>query len=69
MPNDNRPAGARHPGRHRSESIDGFNRNQVADIIRNARPTSSESAIDKGSLYRILRNRVYIGHAVHKGIA
>jgi DNA invertase Pin-like site-specific DNA recombinase len=25
--------------------------------------------IDKGSLYRILRNRVYIGLAVHKGIA
>jgi len=23
--------------------------------------------IDKGSLYRILRNRVYIGHAVHMG--
>ena len=41
----------------------------MADIIRNARPTSSESAIDKGSLYRILRNRVYIGLAVHKGVA
>jgi site-specific DNA recombinase len=25
--------------------------------------------IDKGSLYRILRNRVYIGLAVHKGVA
>jgi len=23
----------------------GFNRNQVADIIRNARPTSAESAV------------------------
>jgi len=28
------------------ESVAGFNRNQGADIIRNARPTSSESAID-----------------------
>src|SRR5262249_34831717 len=25
--------------------------------------------IDKGSLYRILRNRVYVGLAVHKGVA
>src|SRR5215471_8615714 len=27
------------------------------------------AAFDKGSLYRILRNRVYIGLAVHKGVA
>jgi hypothetical protein len=26
------------------ESVAGFNRNQAADIIRNARPTSAESA-------------------------
>ena len=44
MPNDHQPAGARHPGRNRSESMAGFNRNQVADINRNARPTSSEYA-------------------------
>ena len=25
--------------------------------------------IDKGSLYRILRKRVYVGQAVHKGVA
>ncbi|MBI2740684.1 MAG: DUF1254 domain-containing protein, partial [Rhodospirillales bacterium] len=36
--------GARHPGRHQSESMAGFDRNQVADINRNARPTSAESA-------------------------
>src|SRR5215471_3076145 len=27
------------------------------------------AAFDKGSLYRILRNRVYVGLAVHKGVA
>jgi hypothetical protein len=45
MANHRRPAGARHPGRHQSEPPAGFNRNQVADINRNARPTSPESAL------------------------
>jgi len=44
MPNDNRPDGRSPPGRHQSESPAGFDPNQVADINRNARPTSSESA-------------------------
>jgi site-specific DNA recombinase len=36
-----------------------------AEDVRSARGR----IIDKGSLYRILRNRVYIGLAVHKGVA
>jgi hypothetical protein len=44
MPNDSRPAGRSPPGRHRSQSMAGVDRNLVADIIRNARPTSPESA-------------------------
>ncbi len=47
MANHNRPEGTRHPGRHQSESPAGFDRNQVADITRNARPTSAESAIEQ----------------------
>jgi hypothetical protein len=34
----------RHPGRHQSERPADFDRKQVADINRNARPTSSEYA-------------------------
>src|SRR5258708_23668870 len=44
MPNDSRPAGRSPPGGHRSQSMAGVDRNLVADIIRNARPTSPESA-------------------------
>jgi len=36
-----------------------------AEDVRSARGR----IIDKGSLYRILRNRVYVGLAVHKGVA
>lgn len=37
MPNDNRSDGRSPPGRHQSESMADFERNQVADINRNAR--------------------------------
>ena len=32
-------------------------------------PTKGGKPVDKGYLYRILNNRVYLGEAVHKGIA
>ena len=34
-----------------------------------ASPASAASSIDKGYLYKLLNNRVYIGEAVHKGTA
>ena len=32
-------------------------------------PASAASLIDKGYLYKLLNNRVYVGEAVHKGTA
>ena len=41
----------------------------VQDIVKEGSLNKQRKVIDKGFLYRLLNNRVYIGEAVHKGVA